>query len=208
MRRALFCVLVLAPAAMATACAAEDLPKREKGDRLDFEPELMLNDFANVPAASGVRTADEAGVRAAEAEIERGKSTARRHERLVKAGLIARVEAERSALKVVRLNAELEQTRALAAQEKVAQLRARVEAGELAATELAVAEAALSAAKETAQEAGAAWKCAERAAAELHLERQRKLLAAGAGSRVMVQRAEAALRKLQEEKQAAAGDPR
>lgn len=169
----------------ATVRGADDLPRRAPGEAMDFEPGLLLT----LPSPREPI----AGVPRIEAALDRAKRSASEGERLFRAGVIAKVEAERRSLKVVRLLSDLAAAREEAAKTDLDAKRAQLEAGTISQDALAVAEAALLATTSDAAEAAATWQRAELAAAELNLSRHRKLLAAGIGSRTMVHRAEAQL---------------
>ena len=172
----------------ATVRGADDLPRRAPGEAMDFEPGLLLT----LPSPREPI----AGVPRIEVALDRAKRSASEGERLFRAGAIAKVEAERRSLKVVRLLSDLAAAREEAAKADLEAKRAQLEAGTISQKAIAVAEAALVAAASDAAEAAATWQRAELTAAELNLSRHRKLLAAGIGSRTMVHRAEAQLAAL------------
>ena len=168
--------------------AAEgDLPVRTPGERLDFEPDLMLDDGLQQPVPDEPSPPDRVVKLAS--ELERATRSAAAGERLFRSGVIAKVEAEQRALKVIRLKSNLAQARLLVAQAEAEEVRTRGAASEHSAEQFERAEAALAAARLEAEAAALEWQRAELAAAELDLDRQRKLLAAGIGSKARVQRA-------------------
>ena len=179
--RRLFTILA-ALSLLAAARAADDLPKKENGEAMDFEPGL-LPDLKNVPepADSAARL---------EAAIERAKKGAASGKRMFRAGIIAKVEAEKRALKVVRLTSELAIARLETTKTELDAKRADFDAGKLTQAQLDAAQASADAAAEAAAAASTAWQRAELAAAELNLSRQRQLLAAGIGSKSVVSRAQ------------------
>ena len=186
MRR--FLTTLLAIALPAIARAADDLPRRAPDEAMDFEPGLLTGiPLPRDPAAAVPRL---------EAALDRAKKNAAAGERLFRAGAIAKVDAERRALKVVRLGSELAAARAEAAKTELDAQRAQFDAGGISREARDASQAALDTATTAAAEAAAAWQRAELAAAELNLSRHRKLLAAGVGSRTMVRRAEAQLAAL------------
>lgn len=172
----------------AAARAADDLPRRAPGEAMDFEPALL----PDVPSPRD----PVATVPRLEAALDRAKKNATAGERLFRAGAIAKIDAENRALKVVRLLSDLTATRAEAAGTDLAAKRAKFDAGSIPREALEGAQAAHKAATTAATEAAATWQRAELDAAELNLSRHRKLLAAGIGSRTMVQRAQAQLAAL------------
>jgi hypothetical protein len=196
-----FIVVGLFFAIAAGIAVAQDLPKKSDKPDFDFEPKLMLNDLPDLPqpAIDPSKTAETApplDVARLEAELEKAKKNASWRERLYKAGALSRVEAEQSALKIVRITKDLETARQQALARKVEETKGQSEKDASAKTAATEAESALAAATAAAQAASAKWEEAQRAAAELRLERERKLLAAGAGSRSSVKRAEAALQAI------------
>lgn len=184
---------------LSAAAWAQELPKRDSSKEIDFlEPKLMLNDIGELPLPPGSRLEPDAGhsptldVAKLTAEVERAKKTALWREKLCKAGVLSKLEAETAALKVVRLTKDLEAARAEAAKTSLEELRQKnAPAGEIAAAEK-TAESLTATARESAEK----WNAAQRAAAELNLQRQRKLYALGAGSKSQVRKAEAALQTL------------
>jgi hypothetical protein len=167
--------------------AEDDLPVRTPGERFDFEPELMLDDRRQKPVAGELLPADQ--VAKLVTDLERATRSAAAGERLFRSGVIARVDAEQRALKVIRLKWNLAQARLLLAQAEVEQARADAAPTGHSAEQLGRAETALAAARMAADAAAQEWQRAELGAAELDLDRQRKLVAAGIGSKARVQRA-------------------
>jgi len=172
---------------------AQELPKRSGPADFDFEPKLMLNDVPDVPLPGAESTLaipqPPADIAKLEAAVERAKKNAAFRERLMKAGVLSKLEAEQGEMKVVRLTKDLENARLDAAKRDAEELQKKAPSEEA----LAEAEKRVATAATTAQEATAKWEQAQRAAAELRLQRERKLMALGAGSKVALKRAEAAL---------------
>lgn len=173
---------------------AQELPKRD--DPLDFElePKLMLNDLPDLPPPKEAKAEAWQSLDAAKltADLERARKTAAWRERLWKAGVLSKVEAEQGALKIVKLIRDLATARATAASMELAELRKSAANAEA----IAAAEQNVETLTAAAHEAVAQWDEAQRAAAEMRLQRERKLLALGAGTRSGVKRAEAALQSL------------
>lgn len=185
---------------LTSAVLAQVLPKPDAFRDFDFEPKLMLNDLPDRPLpadptapTTAARSLDVAKL---EAEWERAKKTAARHARLCKSGVLSKVEAEQSALKVVRLAKDLQNARLAAATIELEEKRKRATAGDLSGEALAEAEAMLVTLAAADRAAAVEWDEAQRSAAELRVQRERKLLAVGAGSRSAVKRAEASLQGL------------
>jgi hypothetical protein len=184
------------------ALHAQELPKKDGSGILDFEPKLMHNDLPDLPLPSSDPSANKAAaapsmnVARLEAQLEKARKNAAWLERLYKAGVLAKIEAEQGALKIVRISTELENARLQALTRAVEEKRKLAESDEISPEALSAAETALAEATAAARAATARWDEAQRAAAELRLQRERRLLAVGAGSRSSVKRAEAALQVL------------
>lgn len=178
----LFAILAVATL-LVPARAADDLPRRAPGEAMDFEPGLLLPDLTNPPGPADTPAR-------LEAAIERAKKSAASGERMFRAGIIAKVEAEKRALKVVRLTAELASAHLAAAKAELEIKQAELAAGKISQEQREAAQASTDAAAEAAAKATATWQRAQLAAAELNLSRQRQLLAAGIGSKSLVSRAQ------------------
>ncbi len=132
-----------------------------------------------------------------EQQLERAKKSAASAKRLVNPGVLAKVEAEQRALRVVRLEAELAHAQMVAAQEQVTSEQAR----HASKAELDAAMATLAKASAAAQAADESYHKAQLEAAELNLRRQRQLLAQGSARKSDVARAEEKLASLQQGEQ-------
>lgn len=170
------------------ACAEDDLPTGGADRPLDFEPSLMLDSPA--PSLPDRETDAEPDVAALAAKLERAKKQATWSEGLARRGLIAKIEAEKRALEVVRRTCDLEKARLAAAQRHLQALRAGSASVEPPTPDLLAAETAVQSAQTTAQEAADRWNAAELEAAELDVKRRRQLLSAGVATRAEVKRAE------------------
>ena len=179
--RRIFTILA-ATALLASAQATDDLPKKDAGEAMDFEPSLLPDLSAAPDPANRVARIESA--------LARAKGSAASGERMFRAGIIAKVEAERRALKVIRLESDLAAARLESAKLESTSKRAEFDAGKLAREPLDAAQASTDAAEQAANDAAAGWQRAELAAAELNLKRQRQLLAAGIGSKTLVSRAQ------------------
>ena len=187
------------------ALGADELPKEVPGDVLDIEPPLLIKEGQQLPEAAN-SPAPEINVQKLEMQLERAKKNAAGADRLYKIGVLAKVEAEQRALKVVRLQSELERARLTQAKNEVAKQQSQFKAGEISKVELEAAESAVVQALTTAQKASAKKDNAELEAAVLNLHRQEKLLAVGSGRKSAVNRAQdkvAALKRQKSEEAAA-----
>ena len=185
--------------ASSIACGADDLPKRAPGETLDLEPKLMLNDLPDLPLpfptapggqAMAAGVASEADVKRLEERVEQAKKTAAWRERLFRAGVFSKVQAEQSELTVVRLTKDLENARRDVAKEIADNQGKRLAAGEIAPEEAGKAAAALAAAEAAARDASERWDKAQFDAAQTNLQRQRQLYAVGATTKNQLRRAE------------------
>ncbi|HZE13075.1 MAG TPA: hypothetical protein VE086_04895 [Chthoniobacterales bacterium] len=190
-------VVVLA----ATLSAQENLPK-DPEQPMDIEPPLLIqetpnqNIVYNTPATPEQKPA--ADVDQLTASLEKARKSAASGERMYKSGIIAKVDAENRALKVVRLEAELAQAKVELAKENVEAEQARLESGEIPESEIDAAKSAEVAATKEAELAVARKDKAELDEALLNLQRQKKLLAMGSGRKSEVNRAQEKVSALQQ----------
>jgi outer membrane protein TolC len=181
--------------------AQETLPTNPE-EPTDIEPPLLIQQAPNqnivytTPADPTDKPAPDLDQLAA--SLEKAKKSAASGERLYKGGIIAKVEAENRALKVVRVEAELAEAKLELAKQNVEDQQARFKAGEIAESDVETAKSLeLSAAKE-AEIAVARKEKAEFDAAVLNLHRQQKLLAMGSGRKSEVNRAQEKVSALQQ----------
>lgn len=191
--------LVLAFAA--TLLAQEKLPTNPE-EPMDIEPPLLIQQAPNqnivytTPADPADKPAPDLDQLAA--SLEKAKKSAASGERLYKGGIIAKVEAESRALKVVRLEAELAEAKLELAKQNVAAQQERLEAGEIAPSEVETAKALEASAAKESETAVMKKEKAELDAAVLNLHRQQKLLAMGSGRKSEVNRAQEKVSALQQ----------
>jgi hypothetical protein len=179
---------------------AQDLPK-SGDDSIDIEPPLLIPPREPAPAS------DDSDEDASEPELDAGKlvklveiakKNAAAATRLVKNGVLSKVEAELRALRVVRLESELAKAQMLAADEQVTAQKSRLAAGQATQADVDLATAALTRAKAAAQVAGENYHKAQLENAAINLSRQRKLFKLGSAHKSDVARAEERLAKLQQ----------
>lgn len=176
-----------------------DLPKDP--EPMEIEPPLLIqekpnrNIVANAPAVPGQKDLDLDRMTLA---LEKAKKSAASGERLYKGGVIAKVEAENRALKVIRLEADLAEAKAELAKQNLEVQQVRLDAGEISSEELEAAKSLLADATSEAGTAAARKRQAELEAAELNLRRQQKLLAMGSGRKSEVSRAQEKVTALQQ----------
>jgi hypothetical protein len=178
--------------------AAQDLPKHDDDESFEIEPPLLIPNRENepLPAAPGTMVTPAVDLEKLTRDLERAKRSAGSAERLFKIGAIAKVEAEQRALRVVRLQADLENARLAQAKEELAARAERKVAGETSPTNPSEVDTDLARAIEAAHAAVAKRERAELEAAEINLKRQQKLLALGSGRKSEVARAERKLAEL------------
>ena len=129
--------------------------------------------------------------------MEHAKKNSAGAERLYKIGVLAKVEVEQRALKVVRLESDLANAQVARAKEEVAAQESQLATGSQSAKdELQSAKAALAQLTEAAQIAADKRARAELEAAEANLQRQQKLLHLGSAQKSDVNRAEEKLAEL------------
>jgi hypothetical protein len=181
--------------------AQDELPK-DPETAMDIEPPLLIQEAPNQnvvytrPDTPELKPIPDLDVLAA--SLEKARKSAVSGERLFKAGIIAKVEAENRALKVVRLEAELAEAKLELARQNVVAQEARAEAAEISDSELEAAKSIELAALKEEEAAVAKKKQAELDAAVLNLRRQQKLLAMGSGRKSEVNRAQEKVSALQE----------
>src|SRR5256886_1368794 len=122
--------------------AQEELPK-DPEQPMDIEPPLLIQESPNQnvvytrPGSADQKSTPDPDQIAA--SLEKARKSAASGERLYKGGIIAKVEAENRALKVIRLEAELAGAKLELAKENVAAQQTRLEAGEIAESEVEAA---------------------------------------------------------------------
>ncbi len=163
------------------------------------EPSLILSDLPDIPLPPPTAATPSTSVdlQKLEAEVRRARSNAASAERLWKAGVLAKVEAERIALRAISLADKLAAAQWRFACDEAARTREQLAAGAASPEEAARADAAALAAEETACEASARYRSAQIEAAAKNLWRRQTLRASGFGSKSEVQRAERQLAALQ-----------
>ena len=185
----------------ATLSAQEELPK-DPEQSMDIEPPLLIqetpnqNIVSNAPAVA--ESNPEADIERLTASLEKARKSAASGERMYKSGIIAKVDAENRALKVVRLEAELAQAKLDLAKQNVVAGQAQLEAGEISDSDIEAAKTAELTATKEAELAAAKKDKAEMDKALLNLQRQKKLLAMGSGRKSEVNRAQEKVSALQQ----------
>lgn len=184
----------------ATAFAIDELPAADDDQTLEIDPPLLIQNRAPDGSLPDPRTDAVADVVVAQltTDLERAQKRATAAERLYRSGILAQVEAEDRALRVVRLEAQLANAQLRDAQAKLDELKTTGSADDEAARELHAAELRVTEATANAARATEARQRAEVASAAKNVERQRKLLAVGSGRKADVNRAQEKLTELQQ----------
>ena len=175
------------------ALAADQSSNSDEPGEFDVEPPILKQNLSDELAEAGTPDGD---VARCEKKLERAKRNAAGAERLWKIGVLAKVEVEQRALKVIKCETELASARVAQAKETVAQQESRVASGETTKQELEVAKTALAQLIEAEQKAVAKRESAELEFAEANLRRQQRLLKLGSAHKSDVTNAEEKLTEL------------
>jgi multidrug resistance efflux pump len=175
------------------ALAADQSSNSDEPGEFDIEPPILKQNLSDELAEAGTPDGD---VARCEKKLERAKRNAGGAERLWKIGVLAKVEVEQRALKMVKCETELASARVAQARETVAQQEPRVASGETTKQELEVAKTALAQLIEAEQRAVAKRETAELEFAEANLRRQQRLLKLGSAHKSDVTNAEEKLAEL------------
>ena len=179
-----------------------DLPKRQPGEPADGGAALFPSDLSDVLPGKQLPTLEQlAPERAvdtdrAKTDLERAQRKEQRWQKLAAAGVLAKVEAEACVLATARARVRYETARVADQQRALDALRERATAGQVGADVVKAAESALQTAQTMAAEAETTLRRTELLLAETNVERQRRLLTMGAGSKSQLKRAESALLQL------------
>ena len=189
--------LLVTVIATVVALATDELSRNESDEpeSFDIEPAPLIQNRwdEQLSATSSSRDLDVARL---EKELDRAKKNASGAERLYKIGVLAKVEVEQRALKVVRLESDLANAQLARAKADLAAQESQLVAGESNKDELEAAKATLAQLTEAAQIAAAKRGRAELDAAEANLRRQEKLLRLGSAHKSDVNRAQEKLAEL------------
>jgi multidrug resistance efflux pump len=175
------------------ALAADQPNNSEEPGEFDIEPPILRQNLSDELAEAGTPDGD---VARCEKKLERSKRNAAGAERLWRIGVLAKVEVEQRALKVIKCETELASARVAQANGIVAEQESRVASGESTKQELEVAKTALAQLIEAEQKAVAKRESAELEFAEANLRRQQRLLKLGSAHKSDVTNAEERLAEL------------
>ena len=192
MIRAIALPVMFLTSAMIALAADQSSNSNEPGE-FDIEPPILKQNLSDELAEAGTPDGD---VARCEKKLERAKRNAAGAERLWKIGVLAKVEVEQRALKMVKCETEVASARVAQAKETVAQQESRVASGETTKQELEVAKTVLAQLIEAEQKAVAKRETAELEFAEANLRRQQRLLKLGSAHKSDVTNAEEKLAEL------------
>ena len=188
---------VVLPVAFLTSAlivlAADQPNNSDEPGEFDIEPPILKQNLSDELAEAGTPDGD---VARCEKKLERSKRNAAGAERMWRIGVLAKVEVEQRALKMIKCEAELASARVAQAKGVVAEQESRVASGEATKQELEVAKTALAQLIEAEQKAVAKRESAELEFAEANLRRQQRLLGLGSAHRSDVTNAEEKLAEL------------
>ena len=189
--------LLVTVIATAIALAADELPRSESDEpeSFDIEPAPLIQNRPD-EQLSPVTAAGDVDVARLEKGLERAKKNASGAERLYKIGVLAKMEVEQRALKVVRLDSDLANAQVARAKAELVAQESQFAAGEITKDDLEAAKSALAQLTEAAQIAAAKRERAELDAAEANVRRQEKLLHLGSAHKSDVNRAQEKLAEL------------
>src|SRR5947208_4614713 len=190
--------LLVTVMAIAMAALGADESTGEQPDSFDIEPPILKENLSEEPVLSTAPPDSDVG--RLEKQLERAKRNAAGAEHLWKIGVLAKVEVEQRALKVVRLESDIANAQLARAKEEVAAQESQLAAGERTKDELEAAKATLAQLTDVAQSAAARRERAELDAAEANVRRQQKLLALGSAHKSDVNRAQEKLAELKSPK--------
>lgn len=175
------------------AFAADQPSTSDEPGEFDVEPPILKQNLSDELAEAATPDGD---VARCEKKLERSKRNAESAERLWRIGVLAKVEVEQRALKMIKCETELASARVVQAKGIVAEQESRVASGESTKQELEVAKTALAQLIEAEQKAVAKRESAELEFAEANLRRQQRLLKLGSAHRSDVTNAEEKLAEL------------
>src|SRR5947208_12536937 len=180
------------------ALAADQSGNSDEPGEFDIEPPILKQNLSDELAEAGTPDGD---VARCEKQLERAKKNAAGAERLWKIGVLAKVEVEQRALKVMKCEAELANARVAQAKDRLAEQESLVASGESTKQQLDVAKSALAQLIVAEETAVAKRESAELESAEANLRRQQKLLKLGSARKSDVTNAEEKIAELKALKQ-------
>lgn len=180
------------------SAGAEELPRDPEPGSFEVEPPLLPGNLVPDQTSSSQSPAD---ITQLERKLGRARDATAAADRLVRIGVLAKLEAENRAMRVVRLEAELAQARLASAESELDRKEQSRRTGEATEAEVNTAQSQVKEAKKTAEVAVAKQRKAELDAAALNVARRQKLLALGSGGKSALRRAEEKLAELKRSSQ-------
>lgn len=180
------------------ALAVDELPQREGREPFDFEPSLKLTDVK--PEAGGKAVPWETplpDLDKARVDAENARRKADRWQQLQRKGVVSKAEAEHAGVIATRATLRYQQANVAAQRTRMTSLQERVARKETSPDLLATAQADLARSEQMLAESEALAKRTDLEFAQNQFERQRKLVAAGIGSKNLLQKAKADLERAQ-----------
>ncbi len=182
----------------AAGAHAQDLPIRDGREPMDFEPSLRLYDVKPDPGGKTVPWETPLpDLDKARTDAERAQHRADRWQKLQRQGVVSKVEAEQASLQATRATLRYQLSHVAALKERLASLNERVAKHEASADLLATAQADVVASERLLADAQAVAQRSDLQFAQDQVERQRKLIAAGIGSKSQLEKARNDLARLQ-----------
>ena len=180
MRDSWKCVVAYFISLALSSSLAQEAPKSDD-ESFDVEPPLLVKPWEqqSAPDDSSEEAVQLDAAKLAQ-RLEGAKKSVAATARLVKSGVLSKVEAEQRALRVVRLESELAKAQMISAQEQLTSLKALFLAGKVSQPEVDTATTALTQASAAAQAAEAKYHKAQLDAAQLNLHRQSNSLSSAA----------------------------
>ena len=175
------------------ALAADQPNNSDEPGEFDIEPPILKQNLSDELAEAATPDGD---VTRCEKKLERSKRNAEGAERLWRIGVLAKIEVEQRALKMIKCETELASARVVQAKGIVAEQESRVASGESTKQQLEVAKTALAQLIEAEQNAVTKRETAELEFAEANLRRQQRLLKLGSAHKSDVTNAEEKLAEL------------
>src|SRR5881398_3281276 len=135
-RRVALPIALLATVMLTLAAGQSPGNKSEEPEPFDIEPPILKQNLSDEPLPDG-------DVARLEKQFERAKKNASGAERLYKIGVLAKVEVEQRALKVVRLESDIANAQLTRAKAELAAQESQLAAGESTKNELEAAKVML-----------------------------------------------------------------
>ncbi len=170
----------------------DSLPRKSPGEPMDFEPKQMLEGpgASPAPVVTVPPISLDDRVQLIEMALAVAQKRSSESEDLFKDGILAKVEVEERALRVVELTRQLDDAKLALAQAQADAVKKSFDAHQASQADLDAANAALNTAQQTAVAATAQWNQAQLNAATLDVQRKRKLYYEGVATRRELEMAE------------------